>query len=226
MATVRTRVRHSISEIIITYPQLHLDGIFSGGDGGGGYVCFICDRAMDRGEAFTCMSRLLETCEDNEVKPRVIEAVASVQVCLPCTLLCAHHGLKWAHNPKLTGLETCGFYTYARLLSETISRRRSDTRVQGEFLQRLCRGNHYLPVELDRVVLLGGVRGSSPFSTGTDRRCHRCYDSINSGKPHITFEISIHIPRSQVMEPSNIWRFGRYCAECSNELLPLCDRLW
>jgi len=225
MTEVKTQVQPGISEITITYPGFPFDGIFSGG-GDGGYVCFICGRAMDRGEAFTCVSRLLETCEGSEGKPSVIEAVASLQVCLPCTLLSAHHGLKWAHNPKLTGVEIYGFYTYARLLTETINRRTSDTQVQSEFLQYLLEGSPYLPVELDRAALLGGTYCSGPVGIGTDRRCHRCYDSISFRKPHITFEISIHIPRSQVMEPSNTWRFCRYCAECSNELLPLCDRLW
>ena len=226
MTAVRTRVRHDTSEIVITYPQLPLDGIFSGGgDGDGGYVCFICGKAMDRGGAFTCMSRLLETCEDSEVKPGVIDATTSLQVCLPCTLLSAHHRLKWAHNPKLTRFEICGFYTYARLLTETISQRRSDTQVQNEFLQHLV-DSPYLPVELDRAALLGGVHSHSPISIVTEAQCQMCQAIIKFGKPHVMFEISIDTPRRDGMTKSCIWRLGGYCSECSKQLLPLCDRLW
>jgi len=227
MTTVKTQLRHGISEITITYPGFPFEGIFSGGgDGDGGYVCFICGRAMDRGEAFTCVSRLLETCEGSEGKPTVIEAVASLQVCLPCTLLCAHHRLKWAHNPKLTGFEICGFYTYARLLTETMNRRTCDTRVQSEFLQYLVVDSPYLAVELDRVLFLGGTYNGNLVGIITDGRCLRCAGFIDSSEPHIAFEISIHIPKRGVEDLSNIWELGSYCEQCSNQLLPLCDRVW
>lgn len=226
MPEVRIKVRHDISEITITYPVFPFDGIFGGG-GDGGCVCFICGRAMGRGEPFTCVSRLLETRKGSEGKPAVIEAVASLQVCLPCTLLSAHHRLKWAYTPRLTGFEICGFYAYARLLGEAISRAKSDTRVQQEELIRhVVGGTTYLPIEMNRAALLGGVHDGSPIMIVAEDHCHRCYRTIDHSRPHITFEIAIHTPKSQGMKPSDIWQFGRYCAECSNELLPLCDRLW
>jgi hypothetical protein len=222
---VKTKVQHGTSEITITYPRFPFEGIFSG-DGDGGYVCFICGRTMERGEAFTCVARLLEICEDSEVKLGVIEAVASLQVCLPCSLLSAHHRLKWAHNSKLTGLEICGFYAYARLLTETISRKTSDTRVQKEFLQHLLGDSPYLPVELDRAALLGGAHGGSPISIVTEAQCQRCHDTIEFGKLHVMFGISIDTPGRDGMTRSNVWRLGGYCFECSKQVLPLCDRLW
>ena len=225
MTMVKTHVRHGTSEITITYPRLPFDGIF-GGDGGGGCVCFLCGRTMERGEAFTCVSRLQETCEGSEVKAGLIEAVASLQVCLPCTLLSAYHRLKWAYNPKLTGFEICGFYTYARLLAETIGRRTSDTRVQGELVGHLVGDTPCLLVKLDRAALLGGTYCGGPISIVTDAQCQRCHGTIEFGKPHMMFEISVDTPGRDGMTISNVWRLGGYCHRCSNQLLPLCDRLW
>ena len=225
MARVETRIRHSTGEIAITYPQFPFDGIF-GGDGEGGYLCFICGKAMDRGDVFTCVSRLLEICEGSEVKPSVIEAVASLQVCLPCTLLSAHHRLRWVHKPKLTGLEISGFDTYARLLAETISRRTSDTRVKEKLVGRLVKEPLCLLVELDRTTLLGGVHGDGPTSIATEAQCLGCHDTVELCQPHVALEISIDIPKQREMKKSSVWRLGLCCPECSNELLPLCDRLW
>ena len=223
---VETQVRHGTGETTIAYPKFPFEGIFSGdGDGDDRYVCFLCNRIMEKGEAFTCVSRLLETCEGNEVKPSVIEAVASLQICLPCTLLSAHHRLKWVHNPKLTGFELCSFYAYTKLLAKTMGRLKSDTRVQKEFVEHLIGGIAYLPVKLDRAALQGGIHDIAPVMI-TDDRCQRCYDTINSSKPHMVFEISTNIPRHKTIEQSNIWRLGKYCNECSNQLLPLCSRLW
>lgn len=223
---VRTQVRHATRRITITYPRFSFDGI-SGGDGDGGYVCFLCDRTMETGEAFICVSRLLETCEGSEVKPRVIEAVASLQVCLPCTLLSAHHRLKWTHNPEVTGFEIRTFYTYVRLLAETISRRTSDTRTkQEELIGHLVGGTPHLPVEMDRAALLGGAHDGSPVGIVTEDQCHRCHNTIEFSKPHVMFEISIDVSRRDGMTKSNIWRLGGYCHGCSKRFLPVCDRLW
>ena len=227
MTEVKNKVQPGISEITITYPGFPFEGIFSGGgDGDGGYVCFLCGRGMERGESFTCVSRLLETWEGSEAKPSVIEAVASLQVCLPCTLLSAHHRLKWTHNPRLTEVEVQAFQAYARLLAETISRTKSDTRIQKETAENLLGDAPYFPVELDRVALLGGTYHGNPVSIISDGRCLRCHDTINPSKPHIAFEISVDTPRRDGMTKSYIWRLGGYCPECSKQLLPLCDRLW
>ena len=225
MARVENRSRHSTGKIAITYPRFPFHGIF-GGDGDGGYLCFICGREMDRGEEFTCVSRLLEMCQGGEVKPSVIEAVASLQVCLPCTLLSAHHRLRWVHKPKLTGLEISGFDTYARLLAETISRRTSDTRVKEKLAGRLGNELVCLVVELDGTSLLGGVHGDGPISIATEAECLGCHNTVELRRPHVALEISVDIPKQREMKKSSVWRLGLYCLECSKELLPLYDRLW
>ncbi len=134
---IKNQVREHRREITTIYPAPTFMEIPSGGDGDGGFVCFICGRAMDRGEPFTSVSRLLETCGGGEAKPSIIEVVASLQVCLACSLLSGHHRLEWAHKPKVAEFEICGFRAYARLLAETISRRTSDTRVQEELVGHL-----------------------------------------------------------------------------------------
>jgi hypothetical protein len=225
MTMVKTQVRHGTSEITITYPRFPSDGIF-GGDGDGGYVCFICDRAMDNGEPFACVSRRVEICQDSQGKPSVIDATASLQVCLPCTLLSARRRLRWTTEPKLTAIEVQAFYAYASLLAETIRRAKSDTRIQKEIAENLLWDAPYFLIELDRVTLLGGTYHGNPVVIITDGRCLRCHGTIDFAKPHVMFEISVDTPRRDGISPSNIWPLGGYCHECSNQLFPLCDRLW
>jgi hypothetical protein len=222
---VKTQVRHGTSEITVSYPQFPFDGIFRGG-GDGGFVCFICGRTMDRGEPLTCVSRLLQIYQDNQDKPSVIDAVASSQVCLPCTLLFAQHRLKWAHSPKLTGLERCSFYIYARLLAAIMGQLKSDNRVPKEVAESLLWDVPYFFIEQNRIEFLGGIYHGKPVSIISDEQCHRCYNAIDSGKPHISFQISIDAPKLDGINQSNIWRLAKYCNECSNELLPLYNRLW
>lgn len=224
----KTQVRECHGEITITYPRSPSVEIPSedDGDGVGGFVCFICDRTMDRGESFTCISRRLEIYQDSQNNPSVIDAMASLQVCMTCTLLSAHHELRWVTTPKLLNIEVWGFYAYAGLLAETIGRVKSDTRVKKEIVENLPRDTSHLLIELDRAALLGGIYHSIPVSIIADDRCHRCCDPINFSKPHTGFEISIDISRRDGMEQSNIWRLGKYCNECSKQLLPLYERLW
>ena len=227
MTMVKTQVRHGTSEITITYPRFSSDGIFGGdGDGDGGFACFICGRAMDRGEKFTCVSRLLEIYQDSQGKPSVIDATASLQVCLPCTLLSARHSLRWTTRPRLTEIEVRGFYAYARLLAGTISRAKSDTPMPKELMGNLLWDASYSPIELDRVALLGGIHHGNPVGIITDDQCQRCYSAINSSKPHILFQVSIDTPGFYGISQANIWRLAKYCDDCSNRLLPLDSRLW
>jgi hypothetical protein len=222
---VRTQVRQGTSEITVSYPQFPFDGIFRG-DGVGGFVCFICGRTMDRGEPLTCVSRLLQIHEDNQDRPSVVDAVASSQVCLPCTLLSAHHRPKWTHIPKLTGLEWCSFCIYARLLAAAMGQLKSDIRVPKEVIESLLCDVPYFFIEQNRIDLLGGVYRDKPVSIISNEQCPRCYTAIDSSKPHISFQVSIDTPRLDGISQSNIWRLAKYCDECSNGLLPLCDRLW
>jgi len=226
MTMTKPRVRERSEETTITYPRSPFVGIPNDGDGDGGFVCFICDRAVDRGEPLTCISRRLEICQDSQNNPSVIDAVASLQVCIPCTLLSVHHELRWVTTPKLLNIEMRGFYAYARLLAETIGQVKSDTRVKKEIVENLPWDSSHLPIDLDRVALLGGIYHSIPVSIIADDRCLRCCDPINFSKPHTAFEISIDVSRREGIEQSNIWRLGKYCNACSKQLLPLYDRLW
>lgn len=223
----KVQVREHCREIMAVYPEPPFMEIPSGGgDGDGGFVCFICDRAMDRGEPSTCLSRLLETREGGDAKPSVVEAVASLQVCLACTLLSSHHRLEWAHKPKLIEIEIGGFYTYARWLANAVAQAKSDTRVQEELAGELLGGAQCLAIELDRATFLGGIYHGNALGIITDGQCQKCHQIIGLSKRRVMFEISVDTPRRDGMTRSNVWRLGAYCHECSKQLLPLYDRLW
>ena len=196
------------------------------GDGNGGYVCFICDKTIDRGEPFTCLDRLLEVYEAGEAGPRVIDAGASLQVCLPCTLLSGYQRLEWATKLRLTTVEVWGFRIYTQLLAEAVSRNRWDTCVQQELLKRLVMNTAYLAIKLDRVALLGGTRKGVPVNMVGKGHCLRCHSTIDFAKSHVAFEIGIDTPRRNGIRRSNIWHLGEYCYECSRQPLPLYQRLW
>jgi hypothetical protein len=224
---IRSQDRGHCGVITILYAEPPLIQIPEDvGDGNGGYVCFICNKTMDKGESFACVDRLLETYERGEVKPSVTDAVASLQVCLPCTLLSGYQRLEWATKPKLTRLEIWGFHTYARMLGETVSRNRCDTRVQPELLKRFVMDTSYLSIELDRIALLGGTREASGISMISKGHCPACHGTIDFAKPHLVFEIAIDTPWRDAMKKSNIWHLGEYCYECSKQFLPLYSRLW
>ena len=225
---MKNQVRQHRGEMTTIYPLPPLMDIPSGGDGDGdgGFACFICGRAMDRGEKFTCVSRLLEIYQDSQGKPSVIDATASLQVCLPCTLLSARHSLRWATKPKLTEIEAGAFYVYARLLAATISNTKSDTIVPKEIAENLLRDVPYFFIGLDRAELFGGIYHYNQFGIITDDQCQRCYSAINSSKPHILFQVSIDTPGFYGISQANIWRLAKYCDDCSNRLLPLDSRLW
>lgn len=56
------------------------------GGGKGGYVCFACGRSTEPGEPFVCVSRLLQVMRPGESQVIILNAGASLQVCLPCVL--------------------------------------------------------------------------------------------------------------------------------------------
>jgi len=215
-------------EITITYPTTPFGGIAShnDGDGHGGFACFICDRSMDRGESFICISRRLEILQDREGSRKVIDAMASLQVCRECTLLSAHHRLNWAHKPKLVELEICGFYTYARLLSDAIVRMKFDTHVAKVTAQSFLADASYFSITPDRTGLLGGQYNANPISIMADEQCYECHDIISFNKPYMMIEVGIDTPRSTGITQSNVLPLGRYCNKCSWKLLPLYDHLW
>lgn len=223
---LKVKKRRGALKILCPQPPL-IEIPVEEGDGDGGCVCFICDRTMGRGEPFIYLDRQLEVREAGEGEPKVVYAGASLQACLPCTLLSgSNHRLEWASKPKLTEAEIWGFYTYARLLVEAISRNRWDTRVQRELLGRLARKASYYYLELDRVALLGGTwEDISPNVLG-EGHCLRCHRSIDFSKPHVALEIAINIPWRDGLESYKPWRLGEYCCKCSCQLLPLEERLW
>jgi len=220
------QVERRSAEITITYPAIPFVGTLSHHDGDGGYVCFICGKSMDRGESFICVSRRWETSGDREGTKKVIEAMASLQVCRPCTFLSAHHELRWVHKPKLVDLEICGFYTYARLLADAIARMKSDTRVREASARGFLAGVSDFSIALDITGLLGGTYNANPISMINDDHCYNCHDIINFNKPYLMIEIRVDTPTSNGIRQSNVMPLGRYCNECSRNLLPLCDHLW
>lgn len=225
---IKSQARRHCAAMSMLCPQPPFIQILQGaGDGNGGHVCFICDKTMDKGEPFICLDRLLEVDEAGDAGPRVVDAGASLQVCLPCTLLSGYQRLEWATKPKLTGVEVWGFRTYARLLAESVSRNRWDTCVQQEVLKRFARSTSYhLAIKLDRIALLGGTRQGIPLNMIGKGHCLKCHGTIDFANSHLAFEIGIDTPWRNGMQRSNIWHLGEYCYKCSSQLLPLYQRLW
>jgi len=224
------QVKTYSSEIVIPYPTDPFRGMPSHNDGDGGCICFICGKSMDRGETSICVSRRWETSGGREgtKKVKVIDAMASLQVCRPCTLLSAHHELRWVHKPKLVDLEIRGFYTYARLLADAIARMKSDTRVREASARGFLAGVSDFSIALDITGLLGGTYNANTISMINDDHCYNCHDIINFNKPYLVIEISMDTPTSNGITQSNIVPLGRYCNECSRQLfpLPLWSHLW
>jgi len=219
------QVEWHLAEITMAYPAIRFEDTPSqnDGDSDGGFVCFMCGRSMDRGEPFICVSRRLEAFEDREGTRRVIDAMASLQVCRRCTFLSAHHELRWAHKPKLTELEIWGFHIYARLLADAVARAKSDTRVEEVLARAFVADVSYFSITLDAVALLGGAYKANRISTITARQCRNCHDTVDFNKPHLVIEITTDRPTSNGITQSNVMPLGRYCNKCSRKLFAVFD---
>ena len=213
----------------IRYPATPFEGIpaDSDGDGDGGYVCFICNKTMGRGQSFISVCRLVERFKKGSGEAEVIDEMSSVQACKRCTLLSAHHRLNWACRPrKLLEQEVCGFYVYSRLLANAVARMKSDTRVDEKLARAFLAGTSLLHVCPDTTGVSGGEYSTNPVGIGADDRCCECGRTVDRSEAHVALWIATDTPILDHITQSNRMCLGRFCSACSSSLLPLLHHLW
>ena len=199
----------------------------SDGDGDGGYVCFICDKTMGRGESFISVCRLVERFKKGLGETEVIDTMSSVQACKRCTLLSVHHRLNWACRPrKLLEQEISGFYIYSRLLANAVARMKSDTRVDEKLARAFLACTSDLHVCLDTTGRSGGTHKANLVSIDANGRCCECGGTVDRSKAHVALWIATDTPGLDRITHSNRMPLGRFCSGCSSNLLPLLDHLW
>jgi hypothetical protein len=103
---------------------------------------------------------------------------------------------------------------------------KSDTRVREASVRGFLAGASDFSIALDITGLLGGTYKAKAIGVITDDHCHNCHDTINFNKPYLMIEITVDTTTSNGTTQSNVVPLGKYCNECSVQLLPLCDHLW
>lgn len=195
-----------------------------GGGDGGGYVCFACGKSMKPGESFVCVSRLWMVSMESRCMTKVIDAVASLQVCIPCTCIAAHHRLRWTHKSRLTYAEIHGFYIYSQLLAGAIAQMKSDTLVEKESLrQSLLADLPYTLPFANTVGISGGQYIEKSLRIPSHNQCHNCYEAVGFSAPHMQIEIAVNIPTHSGMEQRNPSYAAKYCNKCSKKLFSVND---
>lgn len=195
-----------------------------GGGDGGGYVCFACGRSMNKGEPFVCISRLWMVSLESRCMTEVIDAVASLQTCIPCTLRAAHRELRWTHKCKLTQAEIYAFYVHSRLLAGATARMKSDTLVEEESL------NQYLATPKPHALsfanageVAGGQYTGRSLRIISHNQCRSCYEAIAFSAPYMLIEIAVNIPTYSGIELRSTFCAAKYCNECSKKLFSVND---
>lgn len=190
------------------------------GRGRGGYVCFACGRSTGLGKPFVCVSRLRPELSERNAR-RKGDAEASLQVCIPCALMAAHHELNWKHKPKLLHSEIHGFYLYARSLAQGIARIKSDTLAPWEALRQDSLAQIPYLLLADTAGIMGGHHNKNPICIMSYDQCYGCGQTIDYGLPHILIDIGVHVETPRCMDMVNRLLVAKYCEICSGELYPL-----
>ena len=186
------------------------------GGGHGGYVCFACGRSTGHGEPFVCVSRLWKVSGGNESSRTMIDAVASLQVCIPCTILASDHRLDWNGRPRLLDSEIHGYYTFARLLADAVARRLSDTKVDAQLARQTSLVQELSAIlSMDAVAVLGGMHQKGPVWLIEAGQCCECYEMIDSTLPNMEIEIAVNVPTPSAIELVSEFTVARYCNTCS-----------
>lgn len=194
------------------------------GDGPGGYVCFACGRSTKRGEPFVCVSRLWLTSPNPDAPSQVIDAIASLQACVECTLRAASHRLTWKCLPRLANAEMSGLYTYAGLLTQAMARRLSDRRLDRHLAERLLGISEPLGISLATGLPdTGGTHQDTTIRCVRRSQCHQCRRSIHFAFPRMVINVELNLPMRSGMQLSNVLRVGEYCNPCSRSLFPIRD---
>lgn len=207
---------------LVDLPVPPSEGDQEHGDGYGGYVCFSCDRSVKHGEPFVCVSRLWLKSDTSDAPWQMIDAIASLQTCIECTLRASKQRLTWKFLPNLADMEICGFYVYAGFLGQATSRKLSDQRVDHGLAERLlaCEGPPDL-LESSELSHTGGEHRRQAIHFLGVGQCHHCCESINFTLPRMLIEIEVTTPMRSSMKISDVFRVGECCNSCSKVLFPI-----
>ncbi|MFC2039860.1 hypothetical protein ACFLTW_01620 [Chloroflexota bacterium] len=192
------------------------------GDGKGGYCCFACGRSMNPGESFVCVSRLWQILGDGSINTEVIDAVASLQVCIPCTLSASRINLKWTHQPQLVISEFHGFYAYASRMTDAIAGSKSDTRMDEWPSQNVPFSLGEIPIylpDIDATTIEG--HNETPIQLLVTDQCRHCFKMIDRFRPSMLIEIEINIPRHECMGIFDTLQVAQYCNDCSRQMFKI-----
>jgi len=186
------------------------------------YFCFACGASIEGGEPFVCVSRLWHTYKDGQAKEKIIDAIASLQVCIPCTLRASDHDLTWTSLPKLVDEEILGFYNYTQQLACVINRRFSDTKQDKELLKDALLIKELCGIRFpDPLAIMGGTHMQAPIPLIEPTQCSGCYHAMDFNLPYMEIEIAINIPTPSVIDLLNTFTAAQYCSACSSSLFPI-----
>ena len=122
----------------------------------GRLVCFSCNQTIEDGARCFCVSRV--RCDRGGSRPedKIVEATASLQVCLDCRMKAAIEDIRWVDPPlPLLNLEKDGFRRFAREDRSTCQG--SDQSIPECHACTLCRapigiGDRYTRIELSEEI--------------------------------------------------------------------------
>ncbi len=116
-------------------------------------TCFSCDRSIEHGEHYFCVSRIVrERGSGGQAEDRVLDSTASLQVCTDCRRAAEKHPIAFSFAPlPLLNLEQEGFRRFARERGDWASLRAPDQ--PQDSTCSLCHtdiggGESYIAVEL------------------------------------------------------------------------------
>lgn len=116
-------------------------------------TCFSCDRSIEHGEHYYCVSRIVKKRgARNPDGDRAVDSFASLQVCADCRRCAETQPIAFGHAPvPLLRLEQEGFHRFARERGNWASQRSSDA--PWDSTCSLCRtaigrGKQYVAIEL------------------------------------------------------------------------------
>jgi len=168
------------------------------------------------------VSRLWLMSENADAPWQVIDAVASLQACIDCTLKASSHKLTWQSMPKLADMEICGFYTYAGFLAQATARKLSDRRLDHGLAEQLPTLDKPLGVlQACKISDTGGDCRKTTMRLARAGQCHHCCESIDFTLPRVLIELEVNTPMRSGMQLGNVFRVGEYCNPCSRELFPI-----
>ena len=210
-----------LEEILIAAPGYPFERLPGNGDGHEGYACFACDRSMRAGEPFVAVSRLWQISENGKAQGKVIDATASLQVCIPCTLAASTYKLNWKSKPKIVESEFNSFYIYARSLADIITRSRSDACVDKRSLIEVLFLYENFDINSVTVSFESDRYCELPFYLLEDGQCYECSRTISSVMPHMLIKLAVNIPMHDSTKLYNTWTAARYCDACAKGLFPI-----